>query len=119
MVFNLRAVFSANRQGQEDFLRHIAPTMVWRLPSGKNSDIKDKLPKEESSVTVSGVKPLCGKQLAFKLGVIRDGQPLVCKKQSFKFAHLSLASFTRQQVLKRLPSVPDPLKAILRPLIGL
>jgi hypothetical protein len=117
LVFNLRAVFSANKQGQEDFLRHIAPTMIWKLPSRKNSDIKDKLPKEESSVTVPGVKSLCGKHLAFKLGVIRDGQPLVCKKQSCKFAHLSLASFTRQQVLKRLSSVPDPLRTTLRPLI--
>ncbi len=75
-MFNLRVVFSANRQGQEVFLRHIDPTMVWKLPSGKNSDIKDKLPKEESSVKVPGVKSLCGKDLAFKLGVIRDGQPL-------------------------------------------
>jgi hypothetical protein len=91
--------------------------MIWKLPSRKNSDIKDKLPKEESSVTVPGVKSLCGKHLAFKLGVIRDGQPLVCKKQSCKFAHLSLASFTRQQVLKRLSSVPDPLRTTLRPLI--
>jgi hypothetical protein len=117
LVLNLRAVFSANKQGQEDFLRHIAPTIVWRLPSGNKSEIKDKLPKGKDSATVTGVKQLCGKDLAFKLGVIRHGQPLSCKHKGCKFAHLSLASFTRKQVLERLPSVPDPLRTTLRPLI--
>jgi hypothetical protein len=117
LVFNLRAVFNANKQGQEDFLRHIAPTIVWRLPGGNKPEIKDKLPKGKGSVTVTGVKPLCGKDLAFKLGVLRDGQPLACKHKSCKYAHLSLASFTRKQVLQRLPSVPEPLRDTLRPLI--
>jgi hypothetical protein len=117
LVLNLRAVFSANKQGQEDFLRHIAPTMVWVLPSRNNSEVKDKLSKAKNSVTAPGVKELCGKDLAFKLGVIRNGQPLSCKHKGCKFAHLSLASFTRKQVLERLPSVPDPLRTTLRPLI--
>jgi hypothetical protein len=117
LVLNLRAVFSANKQGQDDFLRHIAPTIVWRLPSANKPEIKDKLPTEKGSITVTGVKHLCGKDLAFKLGVIRDNKPLTCKKKGCKFAHLSLGSFTRNQVLERLPSVPDPLRSTLRPLI--
>jgi hypothetical protein len=118
LVFNLRAVFSANKQGQEDFLRHIAPTMVWVSPSRNTPEDKIKLSKVKSAVVVPGIKPLCGKDLAFKLGVIRDGRPLSCKhKGSCNFAHLSLASFTRKQVLSRLPSVPDPLRTTLRPLI--
>lgn len=62
LVTNLRCVFSATKQGQEDYLRHIAPTIVWAI---KSKEIKDQTLKKVLSIESPTLKPPCGLDLAF------------------------------------------------------
>ena len=138
LQLHLKEATVVSKEAEDQFIKQIADKIVWvqpgavELDSKKDKQAKPEKPQKDKAekgklgnkviTGAPGEKPLCANNLGNQLAVMdpkKNNVLMTCTFDSKKcrFAHISLKGHTKENVLKRLVSVPDSLRALLTPAV--